>query len=297
MAYTKQLAEKERERPGKETASAPAAAASSKRPPPPKKVTKVGTTKNPTKCLHSSSIKAATAGEKWQRLAQLTKLQRRFSADSCPPDRRGVGRRRPSDESFVTANNDSMASDEDGDIDRHELRRACSVREQSRQDDDGGKQFDDNSAVDIGNQTLDDFQEVFIHGGDQTFSYLDDPFEYEEEDEHEGKVTVPISICLIIISGYLFAGASLFAIWENWDLVTGSYFCFITLSTIGFGDIVPGTDMKEWASQAKLVLCSLWLAFGLSLLAMCFNLMQEEVKDKCKWIGQKLGLLKDEGQS
>ena len=107
------------------------------------------------------------------------------------------------------------------------------------------------------------------------------------------KVTVPISICLIIISMYIFGGAVLFTYWEEWDLLTGSYFCFVTLSTIGFGDIVPGTDMKDWASHSKLVLCALWLALGLSLLAMCFNLMQEEVKEKCIWIGHKLGILKE----
>ena len=126
-----------------------------------------------------------------------------------------------------------------------------------------------------------------------------DPFEYEletgdsEDDLDTKKVTVPVTICLVIIAGYIFAGAVLFTLWEDWDYLTGSYFCFITLSTIGFGDIVPGTDMDKWASSEKLVLCALWLAFGLSLLAMCFNLMQEEVKEKCKWMGKKLGLLKD----
>ena len=49
-------------------------------------------------------------------------------------------------------------------------------------------------------------------------------------------------------------------------------------------------------SHEKLVLCALWLAFGLSLLAMCFNLMQEEVKDKSKWLGKKLGLLREDDE-
>ena len=132
-------------------------------------------------------------------------------------------------------------------------------------------------------------------GSGGPFSYTDDPFDYDDNADHDGgKVTVPITICLIIIAGYIFAGSVLFTLWEDWDYLTGSYFCFITLSTIGFGDIVPGTDMDEWASSEKLVLCALWLAFGLSLLAMCFNLMQEEVKEKCKWIGLKLGLLRDD---
>jgi len=137
----------------------------------------------------------------------------------------------------------------------------------------------------------------FSDVGAGAFSYTDDPFDYEETDDRDGgKVTVPITICLIIIAGYIFAGAVLFTLWEDWDYLTGSYFCFITLSTIGFGDIVPGTDMDKWASSEKLVLCALWLAFGLSLLAMCFNLMQEEVREKCKWIGLRLGLLRDDEQ-
>jgi len=136
----------------------------------------------------------------------------------------------------------------------------------------------------------------FDDGGDgRLFTYSDDPFDYDETGDRDGgKVTVPITVCLIIIAGYIFAGAVLFTLWEDWDYLTGSYFCFITLSTIGFGDIVPGTDMDKWASSEKLVLCALWLAFGLSLLAMCFNLMQEEVKEKCKWIGLRVGLLRDD---
>src|SRR6218665_3347556 len=114
--------------------------------------------------------------------------------------------------------------------------------------------------------------------------------------DHHDKVTVPIYICLILITGYIFAGALLFATWEKWDYLTGSYFCFITLSTIGFGDIVPGMQRADWDSHEKLVLCALWLAFGLSLLAMCFNLMQEEVKEKCIWIGKKVGLLKEDDE-
>lgn len=124
----------------------------------------------------------------------------------------------------------------------------------------------------------------------ETMAMADEAFDLDIDDSEE-KVTVPICVCLLIIATYIIGGSILFTLWEDWDPLTGSYFCFITLSTIGFGDIVPGTDMKEWSSQEKLVLCSLWLAFGLSLLAMCFNLMQEEVKGKCKWIGKKVGLL------
>ena len=105
-------------------------------------------------------------------------------------------------------------------------------------------------------------------------------------------VSVPICVSLLLITAYILFGAVLFTLWEeDWDLLIGSYFCFITLTTIGFGDYVPGTAYDSWASQEKLILCSLYLIFGLALIAMCFDLMQEEVRNKCRTLGKKLGLV------
>ncbi|EEC11531.1 acid-sensitive two pore domain K+ channel dTASK-7, putative, partial [Ixodes scapularis] len=103
-------------------------------------------------------------------------------------------------------------------------------------------------------------------------AYFDD-VDFEERP----RVTVPILLCMTIISGYICGGAVLFSIWEDWNYLDGSYFCFVTLSTIGFGDLVPGdTVVSDSGSQEKLVICSLYLLVGLALIAMCFNLVQEE---------------------
>lgn len=51
---------------------------------------------------------------------------------------------------------------------------------------------------------------------------------------------VPIWLVLLLVVGYIMGGALMFSLWEGWGLLNGAYFCFITLSTIGFGDLVPG---------------------------------------------------------
>jgi potassium channel subfamily K protein len=49
------------------------------------------------------------------------------------------------------------------------------------------------------------------------------------------KVTIPISVTLSLLSSYLILGAVLFSQWEEWELLDGAYFCFVTLATIGLG--------------------------------------------------------------
>ena len=52
-------------------------------------------------------------------------------------------------------------------------------------------------------------------------------------------VMVPIMVNLMLIFGFIFMGAILFASWEGWSPTTAAYFCFVTLTTIGFGDYTP----------------------------------------------------------
>ncbi|PNF39335.1 hypothetical protein B7P43_G01519 [Cryptotermes secundus] len=105
----------------------------------------------------------------------------------------------------------------------------------------------------------------------------------ESEPYDPQSVTVPITLCLAIMVGYICFGAVLFSEWEGWNFLDSSYFCFISLSTIGFGDIVPGERViKSQEIELSFIFCSMYLMFGMALIAMCFNLMQEEVVHKMR---------------
>uniref|UniRef100_A0A6E8VJV2 Potassium channel domain-containing protein n=1 Tax=Anopheles coluzzii TaxID=1518534 RepID=A0A6E8VJV2_ANOCL len=130
---------------------------------------------------------------------------------------------------------------------------------------------------------------------------IDDNSLYDDEwDLHSGELPpssivrpVPIWLCVFLVVSYIIAGAFMFSEWEEWSFLDSAYFCFITLTTIGFGDFVPAQGVKN-DSEISIALCSLYLLFGIALLAMSFNLVQEEVISNVKSVARRLGILKEE---
>lgn len=111
------------------------------------------------------------------------------------------------------------------------------------------------------------------------------------------RVSVPITLSLSVMITYVCGGAILFGEWEQWGFLDGSYFCFITLATIGFGDMVPGDAAADDESFGGLVnlqfiFCSLYIIFGMAVIAMCFSLMQEKVVRGVIALGTKIGIIK-----
>uniref|UniRef100_A0A8D9BKU8 TWiK family of potassium channels protein 18 n=1 Tax=Cacopsylla melanoneura TaxID=428564 RepID=A0A8D9BKU8_9HEMI len=115
---------------------------------------------------------------------------------------------------------------------------------------------------------------------------------------------VPIWLCVFLVISYIIGGAFLFSNWEPWTLPDSAYFCFITLTTIGFGDFVPAQKIPkpdnpktaEVAAEMRIALCSLYLLFGIALLAMSFNLVQEEVISNVKAVARHLGIIKSSNE-
>ena len=116
----------------------------------------------------------------------------------------------------------------------------------------------------------------------------DDEQDFYEEEE---QMSVPLLVTAFVIPLYLTLGAILFNIWEKWSFLDSFYFCFITLTTIGFGDLVPGTSLTVTAAKEKLISAALYILLGLVLIAMCFNLMKEQLMQKFKQVAGKWGIV------
>lgn len=109
---------------------------------------------------------------------------------------------------------------------------------------------------------------------------------------------VPIAVNLSVISAYLMMGGAVFSAWEGWDLLTAVYFTLITLTTIGFGDLVPGNsflDLEDgFMAAVKMAVTVLFCLFGMALLSMCINLMQEQLVTRTRWLLTQLGILEED---
>lgn len=126
-------------------------------------------------------------------------------------------------------------------------------------------------------------------------SVTDDP---RDENNHQHPADhrnhspqVPITIILMILISYISLGTVIFSFWENWSIIDGAYFCFVTLSTIGFGDILPLKTFR--GPELQLFACCAYLMLGLVLVAMSFSLLETQLLWKCRRMAVRLKLAKD----
>ncbi|KAG8034013.1 hypothetical protein G9C98_008494 [Cotesia typhae] len=104
------------------------------------------------------------------------------------------------------------------------------------------------------------------------------------------RIIVPSTACLWVIFGYILIGTIMFAQWEEWDYLDSAYFCVTSLCKIGMGDFVPGANIVEAksGSHLKLVINFVYLLLGLGLVAMCYNLMREDVRVKARELREEI---------
>lgn len=102
---------------------------------------------------------------------------------------------------------------------------------------------------------------------------------------------VPMLLVLFILTFYVCMGTVIFALWENWSLIDGAYFCFVTLTTIGYGDFVPLQTFQ--GPEIQLFACCAYLLLGLVLVAMSFSILETQLIWKCRRLAVRLKLAKE----
>lgn len=94
-------------------------------------------------------------------------------------------------------------------------------------------------------------------------------------------VVVTAEILLYSIPGlivFLVIPAGLFTIVEGWDYVDSFYYAFVSLTTIGFGDLVAGQhDIGQWTWVYRSFII-IWILFGLGYLIMVINIITKGLR-------------------
>uniref|UniRef100_A0A915D069 Potassium channel domain-containing protein n=1 Tax=Ditylenchus dipsaci TaxID=166011 RepID=A0A915D069_9BILA len=92
----------------------------------------------------------------------------------------------------------------------------------------------------------------------------------EKIQKKAGSFPIPMALGILIL--WILLSAGLFCIWETeWGYLTSVYFFFVSISTVGLGDIIP--------TKPDMMLVNFMLILvGLALLSMCINLIQEALE-------------------
>lgn len=59
---------------------------------------------------------------------------------------------------------------------------------------------------------------------------------------------------------------------------------------------VPGQKINDPNRSLNLILGSIYILLGLAVIAMCFNLVQEQLTASFLWLGKKIGLIRRENK-
>merc|ERR1712062_600742 len=109
----------------------------------------------------------------------------------------------------------------------------------------------------------------------------------DDDDEEDGFGTNALTafLALAFLTCFLSIGSIIFPFWEDWTFFEAFYFCFITMTTIGFGDIVPDISFKGTYSHqhaektAYMLICMIYILVGLAFTSTIIELVRRQYNE------------------
>lgn len=123
---------------------------------------------------------------------------------------------------------------------------------------------------------------------------------YNQQPQQKSRVIVPSTACLWVLVAYVAIGTVTFVTLEDWTYMDSTFFCVTSLCKIGIESFVQAADanVAKPAGVAehpmKLVIKFVYLLLGMGIIAMCFDLMREDVQVRVRNLKMDIGLCFEE---
>ena len=111
-------------------------------------------------------------------------------------------------------------------------------------------------------------------GGDANKTDLLDDISSDEEETDQSTLgaNIPLLLSLAVAGSSILIGILIYVSLENWSASDAAYFSFISLATIGLGDLVPGYNALTGASdEFKMLITAAYIFWGMAVLSMALQ--------------------------
>lgn len=128
---------------------------------------------------------------------------------------------------------------------------------------------------------------------------MEDSHPKSSKNAPQKRVIVPSTACLWVLFAYVAIGTAMFSSWQNWSVMDSAYFCVTSLCKIGIGDFAPDHILvpTSGGTPTRLMFTFVYLLFGMGIIAMCFDLMKEDVTVKVRNLRNDIVLFFEDIQS